>query len=269
MIYATTTAEAVPTRFARTTPEGGTIWRTDYFGPTPSQKGSNSVDPNAPNTNEYVEPAPGEVRLPQAFLVEQDPRAIVHPHFHFVDQFQVVVDGEGTIGKRAITPIMAHFASGCTAYGPIIPGAQGLKYFTLRASADDTGAQFLPAARSKMRKDWPKRYVLADPVLPSSPEALRARREPAVDVVLQEPDGLAILMLRIPPGGQLAAPDPATGAGQSMVVAAGSILHRGKVLDRLSALFVTADEPPLTARAGPDGAELLVLQYPKRAAAGA
>lgn len=263
MIYATATAEAAPTRFARTTPEGGTIWRTDYFGPTPSQKGSNSVDPDAPNTNEYVEPAPGEVRPPQAFLVEQDPRAIVHPHFHFVDQFQVVVDGIGTIGKHPIKPIMAHFAGACTAYGPITPGAEGLRYFTLRASADDTGAQFLPAARGKMRKG-PKRYVLADPLLPSEPAALRARREAAVEVTLREPDGLAILMLRVPPGGRLDAPDPATGAGQSMIVTAGTILHGGKVLDRLSALFVTADEPPLAVRAGPEGAELLVLQYPRR-----
>jgi hypothetical protein len=267
MIYAATTAEAKPSRFARVTPEGGSVWRTDYFGPTPSYKSSNSVDPNAPNPHDYVEPAPGETRPPQAFLVEQDPRAIVHPHFHFVDQFQVVVDGEGTIGKHPLAPVMVHFAGACTAYGPINPGGQGLSYFTLRASADDTGAQFLPAARGKMRKDWPKRYVLAERILPSSPEALRARREAVAEVAMQEPDGLAIVLLRIPPGGRLAAPDPAAGAGQSMIVTAGTVLHGGKALDRLSALFVTPDEPAFVAEAGPEGGELLVLQYPKRAAA--
>jgi hypothetical protein len=70
-------------------------------------------------------------------------------------------------------------------------------------------------------------------------------------------------MLRIPPNGRIAAPDPATGAGQSMIVAAGSILHEGKTLDRLAALFVTADEAALEIVAGAEGGEVLVLQYPQ------
>jgi hypothetical protein len=144
-----------------------------------------------------------------------------------------------------------------------MPGATGLKYFTLRASADDTGAQFLPGARSKMRK-WPKRYVLAEPIQPSTPEALRSRREAVTDIVQQDPDGLTIAILRIPPGGRVTAPDPATGAGQSMLVVGGSIRAAGKALDRLSALFVSSDEPALVAEAGAEGGELLVLQYPKR-----
>ncbi|MFM7781105.1 MAG: hypothetical protein ACKPB8_20485, partial [Alphaproteobacteria bacterium] len=173
MIYANALALAVPTRFARNAPGGGRIWRTDYFGPPPSPKSSNSVDPNVMNAEVFIPPAPGEIRPPQAFLVEQEPNAIVHPHFHFVDQFQVVVDGGGRIGRHDVGPIMAHFAGACTGYGPITPGDDGLKYFTLRASADSTGAHFLPAARERMVKG-PKRYVLADPILPSSTEALAA-----------------------------------------------------------------------------------------------
>ena len=138
MIYANALGLAAPTRFARNAPGGGRIWRTDYFGPPPSPKSSNSVDPNAMNAEVFTPPAPGEIRPPQAFLVEQEPNAIVHPHFHFVDQFQVVVDGGGRIGRHDVGPIMAHFAGACTGYGPITPGDGGLKYFTLRASADST-----------------------------------------------------------------------------------------------------------------------------------
>jgi hypothetical protein len=159
---------------------------------------------------------------------------------------------------------MAHFAGACTGYGPITPGDGGLKYFTLRASADSTGAHFLPAARERMVKG-PKRYVLADPILPSSAEALAARREAVCETVLAEPDGLGIFMLRIPPNGRITAPDPAMGAGQSMIVAAGSILHEGKTLDRLAALFVSADEAALGVTAGAEGGEVLVLQYPQPA----
>jgi hypothetical protein len=262
MIYANALALAAPTRFARNAPGGGRIWRTDYFGPPPSPKSSNSVDPNVMNAEVFIPPAPDEIRQPQAFLVEQEPNAIVHPHFHFVDQFQVVVDGGGRIGRHDVGPIMAHFAGACTGYGPITPGDGGLKYFTLRASADSTGAHFLPAARERMVKG-PKRYVLADPILPSSTEALAARRDAVSETVLAEEDGLGIFMLRIPPNGRIAAPDPATGAGQSMIVAAGSILHEGKTLDRLAALFVTADEAALEIVAGAEGGEVLVLQYPQ------
>lgn len=265
MIYATASSAAAPTRFSRVAPEGGLVWRTDYFGPPPSPKGSASVDPTAMNANVYVPPASGEVREPQAFLVEQEQNAVVHPHFHFVDQFQVVVEGGGRIGRHAVEPIMAHFAGASTGYGPITPGVSGLKYFTLRASADGTGAHFLPAAKARMGSGR-KRYVLADPVHPSAAEALAARREAAIDTVLQEEDGLAILMLRIPPGGRLAAPDPAQGGGQSMLVAAGTIRHGGALLERLSALFVSPDEPPFVAEAGPEGGEVLILQYPRRAA---
>lgn len=265
MIYATSAEAASPTRFSRVAPEGGLLWRTDYFGPPPSPKGSSSVDPKAMGALDYTPPAPGETRPPQAFLVEQEVNAVVHPHFHFVDQFQVVVEGGGAIGRHAVLPIMAHFAGASTGYGPITPGEGGLKYFTLRASADGTGAQFLPASKARMSRG-PKRYVLADPVLPSTAEALGARREAVTEMVLAEPDGLAILMLRIPPNGRLAAPDPSRGAGQSLLVTTGSITHRGEVLGRLSALFVTPDEAAFAAEAGPEGAEILLLQYPRAAA---
>jgi hypothetical protein len=110
----------------------------------------------------------------------------------------------------------------------------------------------------------PKRYVLADPILPSSAEALAARRDAALETVLAEEDGLGIFMLRIPPHGSMTAPDPATGAGQSMIVAAGSIVLEGKTLDRLAALFVSADEKALDITAGSAGGEVLVLQYPRQ-----
>ena len=262
MIYATAADAAAPTRFSRVAPEGGLLWRTDYFGPPPSPMSSGSVDPKAMGALEYRAPAAGETRPPQAFLVEQEVNAVVHPHFHFVDQFQVVVDGAGRIGRHEVVPITAHFAGASTAYGPITPGEQGLKYFTLRASADGTGAQFLPAAKARLAAG-PRRYALADPVLPSTPEALAARREAVTEAVLTEPDGLAILMLRIPPDGQLAAPDPRHGAGQSLLVTEGAIHHAGQVMGRLSALFVSPDEAPFVALAGAMGAEILLLQYPR------
>ncbi|NCY23795.1 MAG: hypothetical protein EBY30_15065 [Rhodospirillales bacterium] len=262
MIYATTFEDAAATRFSRVAPEGGLLWRSDYFGPPPSPKSSNSVDPKVMSSVPWVPPAPGETRPPQAFFVEQEENAVVHPHFHFVDQFQVMVGGSGRIGRHALAPVMAHFAGGSTGYGPIVPDACGLQYFTLRASADGTGAQFLPTARERMEQRA-RRYILADPVHPSTPEALAARGEAVEEIVLEEADGLSVRMFRLPPGATAALTDPAGGGGQSLLVLQGAIQHAGRRHGRLSALFVPRDEAALRAVAGPEGAEVLLLQYPR------
>ena len=266
MIVATDAATAAATRFARRTPSGSTIWRSNYFGPSPSPEGSASVDPTA-DAPAYVDPAPGEVRPPQAFLVQQEPGAVVHPHFHYVDQFQVIVEGGGEIGNHPLAPLTVHFAGACTGYGPIRPGPQGLGYFTFRASADSTGAQFLPAMRDR-RRPIKRRYILADPVDPVGVAGLRRMAAPVAECLLQHADGLAAHLLRLPAGSRLTAPDPQAGAGQSVLVVTGSIRREGGVLDRWSTLFVSADEPPLAVEAGDEGAEVLVLAYPRRDGAG-
>ena len=198
MIVATDSATAAATRFARRTPSGSTIWRSNYFGPSPSPEGSASVDPTT-DAPAYVDPAPGERRPPQAFLVQQEPGAVVHPHFHYVDQFQVIVEGGGEIGNHPLAPLTVHFAGACTGYGPIRPGPQGLGYFTFRASADSTGAQFLPAMRDR-RRPIKRRYILADPIDPLGVEGLKGLAEPVCECILAHDDGLAAHMLRLPPG---------------------------------------------------------------------
>lgn len=261
MIFARTAADAAPSRFARRTPEGAAIWRTDFFGPPPSPVDSGSVDPGSAGGPEFVEPKPGEIRPPQAFLVEQEPGATVHAHFHYVDQFQVVVGGSGRIGKHLLTPIMVHFAGANTPYGPILPSDQGLSYFTLRASADTTGAQFMPAARAR-RRPAPWRYELAPPVT-STEEALSGRQKVEIEQVLSGDGGLTVLMFRLPPGGSVNTPPPSAGSGQSLLVTAGSIFHGGSVCGRLSALFIPPDSPTLELTAGTGGADVLLLQFPK------
>jgi len=261
MIFARTAADAASSRFARRTPEGAAIWRTDFFGPPPSPVDSGSVDPGSAEGPEYVEPRPGEIRPPQAFLVEQEPGATVHAHFHYVDQFQVVVGGSGRIGKHDLTPIMVHFAGANTPYGPILPSDQGISYFTLRASADSTGAQFMPAARAR-RRPAPWRYELARPVT-STEKALSGRQEVEIEPILSGDGGLSVVMLRLPPGGSVATPPPSEGNGQSLLVTAGSILHGGSICGRLSALFIPPASPAPGLTAGAGGADVLLLQFPE------
>ncbi|BBK37537.1 hypothetical protein STAQ_26150 [Allostella sp. ATCC 35155] len=261
MIYACDPLAAAATRFSRQTAEGALIWRTEFFGPPPSPAASASVDPKAAGFVPYVPPGPGETREPQAFLVEQEPGAIVHPHFHHVDQFQVVVAGSGSIGKHPVAPVSAHFAAAHTGYGPIQTGPDGLQYFSLRASADGTGAQYLPAARARMRA-VPRRNLFAPTIAPTRDDDCAAGIV-RTETLMDEPDGLSIRYHRAGPSADLVLDGLDAGAGQSIIVTRGAVRHGDAWLGRLSVLFVRPDRSRVSLRSGPDGADLLFLRYPR------
>lgn len=263
MIVAVDAASSERNRFHRTTREGASIWRRRYFGPEPGPTGSASVDPSQSVAPDFVEAPPGAPCEPQAFVVEQSPGAIVHPHFHQVDQFQVAIEGSGTLGRHALKPLTVHFAGAHTGYGPILPGPHGLKYLTARARADVSGALFLPAAKARMQPR-PRRNRFAGPIETSDPAALAARRDVAVETAMEEPDGLGVWFVRLPPGAEAALPPPGEGDGETLWIAAGALKLAGAWHDCGTAAFVSPDEPAQTVAAGPGGAEVLVLRYPRR-----
>jgi hypothetical protein len=196
---------------------------------------------------------------PQAFLVEQDAGTVIEPHFHLENEFQVMVGGSGSLGRHAVQPVSVHYAGAHTGYGPITAGSDGLDYFTLRARMD-SGAQFLPGARDKMQR-VPKRHLLGKIVPPM--EDLDALRESELVAVLEpQADGIAAWMLRVPAAATAAAPVH-PGGGRFLLVIGGVLELNGERLPRFATAFVPADEsvPPL--RAGAEGLEVLLLQFPR------
>jgi len=259
-MFAATHAQAQSSRFARTTAENHRVWRSHYFGPSPSPLDSSTL--TDPGATVYTDPAPGELREPQAFLVEQEAGAIVRPHFHYVDQFQVVAAGGGLLGRHEMAPLGVHFAAACTGYGPIEAREEGLAYFTFRASADETGAQYLPAARSRMRPGR-RRNEVVDQIHLSSPEALAQRTDNSLETALEHEDGLAVCLLRLAPDASVLSIDGSLGQGVTLMVATGSLLQDDGVFPRWSCFYVASDEAPLLLQAGPEGAEVLMLRYPR------
>jgi hypothetical protein len=197
---------------------------------------------------------------PQSFLVEQDPDSVILPHFHVQNEFQVVVQGSGSIGRHPVRPLTVHYTGAHTGYGPITAGPGGLWYFTLRP-AMDPGALFLPESRGRMQKG-PKRHLLGRPLVVSEDCARRTGASCEVALAPQA-DGIGGWMLRIPPGGALAAPVLARGFGRFYLVASGRARVTGAMLARLATVFVTPEEEPVEVRAGAEGAEVLVLQFPE------
>jgi len=203
---------------------------------------------------------------PMAFLVEKEAGAMVKPHFHQADQFQVVVQGSGRLGLHDVGTVAVHYTDLFSAYGPIVASNEGVAWFTLR-NAWDPGAQYMPAQRDKLRAaraQYQHRESTAPPLPPMSDTVLARLQAPeCIDVLEATPDGLGSWRYRVPGHGATTGPDPAHGGGQFWLVLAGTAAAPGSALLPVqSCLFVGPADAPLTMQAGESGAELLCLQFP-------
>ncbi len=244
LIASTETAKA--NRRRGTAADGVSFWHTLYLGTTRYNMAPGTPDPAA------------EALFPMAFLIEQDPGTTANAHYHQQDQFQLVVGGYGTLGLHDIRPITVHFTGAHTAYGPIKASAdEGVWYFTLR-NGFDPGARFMtmPENRVALRTvpNRKHRESVAGPL--GQPTA------PAETLLGPDPDGMTAWRYTIEPNQRLTGPDPTKGRGQYWVVTAGSLIHDGEALKKLSCAFVYPDDPAFQANAGPEGAEIVAMQFP-------
>jgi hypothetical protein len=203
---------------------------------------------------------------PQAYTVKQAYENIAHPHYHQTEQWQVIVQGAGKLGRDPVAPVALHFTDPYTAYGPIVPEKEGLTYFTLRARSDPGACMLADQGVKEAIRPSKRRFILKrqDDLRIGTAVAVRARLKTALDVVVERhADGLAAWMLRLPPGAKAEWPAECGGAGRHLMVAAGSLLYNDKPLPYESLAFAYAGEGGPDTHAGPDGAEVLIMQYPQ------
>ena len=238
MIFANSFHEVTPGRFVGKLFNGHTYARTNYLGTDTSHRDT-----------------------PQALLVEQSANSVIPPHFHGIDQFQVIVRGSGMLGKHAVKPVCVHYANAYTGYGPLNAEDEGIFYFTLRAQSEP-GAFFFPEGR-KFQKPNARRNLTADvDVLPDA-GALAEMDGIEQEVILPaEDEGLAAWNLRMAPNLEFTGPDPSLGGGQYYIVMNGTLIHDGADYEKWSCVFVEPPENGLALRSGPEGLEVLILQYP-------
>jgi hypothetical protein len=228
-------------------PDGVTFWHTLYLGTTRYNMAPGTPDPSP------------DALFPMAFLVEQDPGSTANAHYHQQDQFQLVVSGHGTLGRHAIHPITVHFTGAHTAYGPIRASeGEGVWYFTLR-NGFDPGARFMTAPQNRVAlRSVPgrrHREAVAGP--------LPAPTGRAETLLGPDPDGMTAWRFSLSPLEKVKGPNPAGGRGQYWVVTGGSLAHDGVILRQMSCVFVYPHETSLLAEAGPDGAEVIAMQFPR------
>lgn len=206
---------------------------------------------------------------PQSFLVEQSAHWTLPTHFHLQHQFQVFIAGGGSLGRTAIHPMTIHYASPHSGYGPLISEAEGISYFTLRAMSD-TGAWYLPEAREHLNTQIKKRQVHAEPAELISARALKDWPKTSQESLMEiDGCGLAAWLLRLPPNTKTPAPGgQASGGGRFYVVSKGSAMIKQALMPAWTTAFISSDEI-VDLQSGPEGLEVLVLQFPLAALGGA
>jgi len=235
----------------------GNGWNTRFIG-----ENRNTLKPSDPLP-------PAGTLYPMAFLVEKQPGAVVQPHFHQTDQFQVVVQGSGRLGLHEVGSIAVHYTDPFSAYGPIVAADDGIAWFTLRNSWDP-GAQYMPQQRQRLRAArarYQHRETTASGQPPLSPTELAAVTRAGCTAVLEPgADGLGSWRYCVPALGAVTGPDPSCGGGQFWLVLAGSAAAAGSApLSVHSCVFVGPHDLPLRVDAGAAGAEVLCLQFPRLA----
>ncbi|MEA2745159.1 MAG: hypothetical protein QOG25_3530 [Acetobacteraceae bacterium] len=232
-------------------------WLTPFIGKNRNTLKENEAPPSA------------EGLYPMAFLVEKEAAAVVHPHFHAADQYQVVVQGSGRLGVHDIASVAVHYTDAYSAYGPIIAADEGVSWFTLR-NAWDPGARYMPAQRQQLREArarFQHREATCGPLPPLTDRELAALTAPSGTAVIAETaDGLGTWRYTVPANGSVTGPDPASGGGQFWLVSAGSAaVADGALLPAQSCIFVAPEDAAACLLAGPGGADLICMQFPKRA----
>jgi hypothetical protein len=199
-------------------------------------------------------------RSTQGYLVAYDEAGgTIPPHFHGVDQWQVVIDGGGRLGKHDATPVLVHYTDGYTPYGPIVAGDDGIGFYTLRVQAY-IGVHVMPGSRSEMARPAGRALTVHAGLNPGRPDL--DRPGDPVRPLVAENDGVAAWSVRVAPGGTQTAPSPAHGGGQFHIVVNGTWTRAGEQLPPRSLAFVEPGDPPAEYEAGPDGLELVVMQFP-------
>ena len=209
--------------------------------------------------SEWMESGEGSQLSPTVFLVEQPAGSTLNTHFHRQNEFQVVVQGMGTLGPHPLRPYTVHYAGAYSGYGPIVAGPEGLSYFTIRATFD------IGALNDKaLMQRGPKRQEHPAPVEACAESRLQTLQVSESSELINRPgDALSSGLHRLPAGSSMALQPAPAGEGLFAMVIAGSAVVQGTTLRRWENVFLSCADTALRMYAGESGCEFLTMQMPR------
>ena len=192
---------------------------------------------------------------PQAMLVEMPTKgSTIHPHFHDVDQFQIIVRGGGKLGSADAKPVCFHYADAYSPYGPIVAGDEGIAFYALRLACE--GGYFPMPGSRHLIPGKPGRVLTGY----FDPQSTVAAGQSTVNDIINQPDGVRVTDIRLGAnarGNGIAS----TAGGQYYLVLGGSLIQAGLEYGELAMVQNEAGGPAPAFAAGVNGAALLMLQF--------
>jgi hypothetical protein len=188
---------------------------------------------------------------PSGYLVEIPAGYEIRPHFHGVNQYQVVVRGVASLGKHPMTKGDFHYADRHTPYGPILAREGGMSFFTLRQTAYN-GFHEMPQSRRLMQPSAHRTFVQR--VDPDAP-----RRKGSVELSALD-DGTSAYQLTAGPDERLTIPAVNHG-GAFILVMSGTLWFEGAELPELSCIWIGPADPAPQLIATENGAVAVFLSY--------
>ena len=222
-------------------------------------KGGNGA-PRSTN-HVYFRAKPEQPEAPSAFLAQYPPDEHSTAHYHAVDQFQILVQGSGEMGRHKVSPYYVHFTRAYTPYGPLHADATtGWTFMTLR-SRYDAGAQRLPEKLDFLkqvpdRRPW---QVTTQAVFPEQRGAATFQDMPEI----KDDRGLYVRAFTLAPSARAMAPAPSNGDGQYIIALEGSLIHDGAEKKSKAVVFLKPDELAFEIVAGAQGCQGLILNFPQ------
>lgn len=182
-------------------------------------------------------------------------------HFHEVDQFQVIMDGSGELGRHHVKPYYVHFSRAYTPYGPLQSDKDTGWAFMVLRSRRDSGALRFPQSLEKL-KQIPNRnpwQVTTDVTFPAQTSDVNVQDIPEI----KDEHGLFTKTIAMAANARMMSPDPTIGDGQYVIVVKGSLIYESTERVAPAVVFLRRDEPAFEIVAGAQGLEALILNFPK------
>ena len=183
------------------------------------------------------------------------------PHFHTVDQFQVVLEGTITFPDHSLDPIGIHYTDANTPYGPFSGGPKDLMA-VLRPSR--AGIVWMDNPKGREGRNPNGREVIAlsrDVELEELSGALAGVRRKLL-VGTEDEEGPKSQLWKCASGFVLErGPTP---FGEYQVLVKGSARLGDQEMKPYCMRYVVGDEAPAQITAGPEGATWLILTFDQR-----
>ncbi len=187
-----------------------------------------------------------------AYLVWNPPHYRTPPHFHDVNQFQIVIGGTARVGKHEVARGSVHYVDAGTPYGPIMSGDEGFSYFTLRQTAP-AGYYIMPGARHLMKRKAGRNLIAEAGFGPDQSGSVE---------LFSKPDGLSACQLTAAAGMALPIPDIRHG-GAFTVILDGEVTLDGQTYPERSCIQIGADDGIPAMIVGKDGATAMFMSFPR------